>query len=564
MAEEKFGAPKDRLIVNDPEYREEETFPVLTESQINAIRSYGEEIEIPAGRILYNRGDQNIDFYAILEGAIQVFETDSSGTRHSFRTQSRGAFLGEINLFNSRKSLVGTQATSPSRLLRVRRLDFRHLLAGEPELARLILSTALARRRSFIRLKLAGTTLIGDPQHPDTLRIRRFLIANDYPHQVLSPDARDEQGRPILGVLSLQPSELPAVWDSKERIFCRPCLTDLAYELGLLEEPVHGQIYDLAVVGAGPSGLAASVYAGSEGLDTLVIESFAPGGQAGTSSRIENYLGFPNGVSGWELAGRAQTQAQKFGVQVAVARTVRNIEKSVDGTFKVIMGDNSFVPARSVIVASGAKYRKLDLPDYDRFENRGIQYAATGMEAQLCIGQEIVVVGGGNSAGQAAVFLSQFVSKVHMLVRASSLAGAMSQYLIERIQASPRIQLYFDTEVTRLSGDPMLERVEWKRTVDGKTWTKPIRNLFVMIGALPNTDWLGSCVELDKKGFVVTGRSSDSPYETSVPGIFAIGDVRSGSVKRVASAVGEGSVVITWAHQFLTKQREIQDQRRSA
>lgn len=564
MAEKKAEDFGQLYEVADSALRAAETFPVLSDHQIDAIRPYGQEVEVQAGEVIYSRGDRNIDFYVVLDGEIEVFETDNYGKCRRFHKNVRGNFLGEINLFNSRKSLVWTRAFTTSRLICVDRIDFRRMLSAEPELAKIILRAAVLRRTNFLRLGLAGTTLIGNPEDSDTMRIQRFLVANDYPFRLLSPDAQDDQGRSILKTLSLKLSDLPVVLDSKDKVFRRPCLTDLAYGLGLIEEPVNGQIYDLVVVGAGPSGLAASVYAGSEGLDTLLIESFAPGGQAGTSSQIENYLGFPNGISGWELSGRAQTQAQKFGVQVMVARTVRSIEQTSDGTFKVLMGDNSSVPARSVVVASGAKYRKLDIPNYDRFEGRGIQYAATAMEAELCSGQEIVVVGRGNSAGQAAVFLSQYVSKVHMLVRSANLSSSMSRYLIERIQASSRIQVYFDTEVTELAGGPTLQQVTWKRATDGKLWTKPIRTLFVMIGALPNTDWIGGCVELDDKGFVKTGRSSESPYETSVPGIFAIGDVRSGSVKRVASAVGEGSVVVSWVHQYLNSRSEIKRLRKSA
>lgn len=547
----------------DSALRAAETFPILSVAQIDAIRPYGKEVQFQKGNTVYKRGDRNIDFYVVLEGTINVFESESSGKRRRLHIHGPGSFLGEINLFNSRKSLVETEASSPSRLLQVGRLDFRRMLTAEPELGKIVLRAAVLRRTNFLKLNLGGTTVIGNLSDSETLRIKRFLLANDYPFHFFPANAKDEQGRSMMDVLSLSSSDLPAVWDSKEKILRRPCLTDLAYELGLLEEPVRGQVYDLIIVGAGPSGLAASVYAGSEGLDTFVIESWAPGGQAGTSSQIENYLGFPNGISGWELAGRAQTQVQKFGVQIAIPRTVRKLERSADGVFKVILGDGRFVSGRSVIVASGAKYRRLELTDYDRFDGRGIQYAATAMEAQLCMDQEIAVVGGGNSAGQAAVFLSQTVSKVHMLVRGKTLSDSMSHYLVERIQASPRIEVHYETEITRLLGDPTLGQLEFKRS-DGKVWLKPIRTLFVMIGAIPNTDWLQTCVELDNKGFVITGRSSDCPYETSVPGVFAIGDVRSGSVKRVASAVGEGSVVISWVHQYLNSRSEMQKRRRSA
>jgi thioredoxin reductase (NADPH) len=532
---------------------EPEVFPILNKKQIESISAYGEEIEIPAGGRLYSRGDRNIDFHVVLHGAIDAFETHGSGAKEVFHTHRHGSFLGELNLFNGRKALVGTQAAETSRLIRVKRLDFRRMLTAEPEIAKIILRASVLRRTAFIRVGIAGTSLIGDPQNPDTLRIRRFLTANDYPYQFYTPDAKKEDGRLILDVLSLKEDDLPAVWDSKERLWKNPCLTDLAYELGLLEEPTSGQVYDLVIAGAGPAGLAAAVYAGSEGLDTLLVEAWAPGGQAGTSSQIENYLGFPNGISGWELAGRAQVQAQKFGVQIAVARGVTKIEKDSENKLRIFMGDNSSVCAKSMVVASGATYRKLDLEEYSRFEGRGIQYAATSMESQLCAGQEIAIVGGGNSAGQAALFLSQNVARVHLLVRNKTLSSSMSNYLLERIKASPRIQVHYESQVTRLFGETSLEKIEWKNMADGRTWEKPVRTLFVMIGATPNTEWLRGCVDLDDKGFVITGQSSKVfPFQTSLPGIFAIGDVRSGSVKRVASAVGEGSIVVSWVLQYLS------------
>jgi thioredoxin reductase (NADPH) len=529
-----------------------EVFPILTENQIESVRAYGREIKVSAGSLLYSRGDRNTDFFVVLDGAIDAIETHGSGKRDVFHTHRHGSFLGELNLFNSRKTLVSTQASEDSRLICVKRLDFRRMLTAEIEIAKIILQASVLRRTAFIRLGLAGTSLIGDPQNPDTLRIRRFLTANDYPHQFYTPDAKNEKGQLILDILSLKESDLPAVWDTKERLWRNPCLTDLAFELGLLEEPTNGQVYDLVVTGAGPAGLAAAVYAGSEGLDTLVVESWAPGGQAGTSSQIENYLGFPNGISGWELAARAQVQAQKFGVQIAVARAVTKVERESENTFRIFTGEKSSVCAKSIVVASGATYRKLDIPEYDRFEGRGIQYAATSMEAQLCAGQEVAVVGGGNSAGQAALFLSQTVARVHLLVRDKTLSSSMSNYLLERIKASSRIQVHYETQVTRLFGEQSLEKLEWKNTSNGETGEKPIRTLFVMIGAIPNTGWLRGCVELDDRGFIVTGQSSKvSPFQTSIPGIFAIGDVRSGSVKRVASAVGEGSIVVSWVHHYL-------------
>jgi thioredoxin reductase (NADPH) len=329
----------------------------------------------------------------------------------------------------------------------------------------------------------------------------------------------------------------------------------LAESLGLLETLDENVTFDLAVVGAGPAGRAAAVYAASEGLSTLVLESIAPGGQAGTSSKIENYLGFPTGISGQALAGRAQSQAQKFGARLAIARSVTGLECSVT-PYRLQLDGSQIVKARSIVVASGARYRKLDLENYAKYEGHGIHYAATAMEAQLCAGEEVAVVGGGNSAGQAAVFLSRNVRHVHIIVRAGGLGATMSDYLVQRIALSTRITVHPYSEVTRLGGDPMLTEVGWTDRQTGQSTLKPIANLFVMIGAEPNTEWLAGCLALDQKGFVETGRDESgralaSPFATTRPGIFAVGDVRAGSVKRVASSVGEGAVVVQAIHQFL-------------
>jgi thioredoxin reductase (NADPH) len=317
----------------------------------------------------------------------------------------------------------------------------------------------------------------------------------------------------------------------------------------------EAKVHDVAVVGAGPAGLAAAVYAASEGLETIVIESLAPGGQAGTSSKIENYLGFPTGISGQALAARAWTQAQKFGAKFAVSREVTGLD-CAQRPYRVRLQDGRQVQARAVIVATGARYRKLDLPDYERFEGQGTHYAATAIEAGLCRSEEVAIVGGGNSAGQAAMYLSAHAAHVHILVRGEGLAATMSDYLIQRIKQSPRITLHPFTEVVRIEGNDTLERIAWRNRKTGEEETRPIRNLFVMIGAEPNTDWLHGCLALDDKGFVVTGRDADghalpSPFATSLPGVFAVGDVRAGSIKRVASGVGEGSVVVAAVHQFL-------------
>lgn len=535
---------------------DDQVFPRLTPEQIAAVRPFGEEVELPAGNVLFRRGDRGCPFHVVLEGEIEIYGADGCGKPHTYVRHHTGNFTGELSLLNDWGVLVNARTTCPTRLLRLPRNQFRRLLSAEPELAKLLLRAFVLRRTTFIREGQGGVTLIGTAQDGDTLRIRQFLIGNGYPHLLIRPDSLGQDGRPVLECLGLTEAELPAVVDSRERIFRNPDLAQLASELGFFERLSPDRPCDLVIVGAGPAGLAAAVYAGSEGLDTVLLEALAPGGQAGTSSQIENYLGFPNGISGHELAARAQVQAEKFGVRLAVARVAQGVTRGSDGIFELRLADGTLLRSRAVVVASGARYRKLDIPGYDRFEGRGIHYAATAMESQLCTGEEVVVVGGGNSAGQASVFLSQTVAHVHLLVRGRTLSSTMSSYLIERIEASPRITVHYQTELSGMDGTKYLETVEWKAGAEATPRSRPIQNVFVMIGAVPNTDWMSRCVRLDPKGFVLTGpalgaEAHDSPFGTSQPGIFAVGDVRAESVKRVASAVGEGAVVVQWVHRYL-------------
>jgi thioredoxin reductase (NADPH) len=540
-----------------PIERPEATLPALTDEQVQAIESFGEELELPAGTVLYRRGDRDVSFFVILDGRAEVFGVDRYGNEQVYVVHEARSFTGELNLFSNSRSLVSTRAITPLRVLRVERQELRRMIAAEPELGTVLLRAFVLRRQNFLRIGRAGISLIGDAHDPDTLTVRQFLIRNGYPHELVGPDVPDEQGHTAMGCLSLDAGDLPAIWDGKQLLLKKPSLLQVSEALGLLDEPSFDHTFDVAIVGAGPAGLAASVYASSEGLDTILIDPFGPGGQAGTSSRIENYLGFPNGLTGQALASRAQIQAVKFGVRFSLARAVTGIRRTGEGFFELALSEGARVRARAVVVASGANYRKLALHDATRFDGRGVYYAATAMEAELCRDADVVVVGGGNSAGQAAVYLSKTCSKVLMLVRGRSLSTSMSAYLIERIGASPRIELQLESAITKLDGKRDLEAVEWKRTSAERPTTSPIRNVFVMIGAVPNTDWLRGCVELDAKGFVVTGKSASgvalaSPFETTEPGIFAVGDVRAGSVKRVASAVGEGSVVLQWVHQYLS------------
>jgi thioredoxin reductase (NADPH) len=402
-------------------------------------------------------------------------------------------------------------------VIRVKRADFRRLVSSEPDIGEIIMRAFILRRVGMIRHS-HGIALVGPGHGADMLRIQGFMTRNGYPHRVLNTETDPAAGG-FLECFRLSHEQLPVLILPGGVVLKNPTTAVLAETLGLVETLDDKITFDVAVVGAGPAGLAAAVYAASEGLSTLVLESIAPGGQAGTSSKIENYLGFPTGISGQALAGRAQSQAQKFGARLAIARSVTGIDCSGQ-PYRLQLDGAEYVKARAVVVASGARYRKLDLPDYDKYEGHGIHYAATAMEAQLCAGEEVAVVGGGNSAGQAAVFLSRTVRHVHIIVRADGLSATMSDYLVRRIAISPRISVHPGSEVTRLGGESLLRELTWRDRRTGETTVKPITNLFVMIGAEPNTEWLAGCLRLDQKGFVNTGRDDAgqalaSPFEPS-------------------------------------------------
>jgi thioredoxin reductase (NADPH) len=537
--------------------RPDATFPALTDEQLHCVGLFGQQLVLPADTVLYRRGDRDVSFFVILDGEAEVFGVDRYGDKQVYATHTERSFTGELNLFSNSRSLVSTRAVTPLRVLRVDRKELKRLISAEPELGEILLRAFVLRRQNFIRLGRAGVSIIGPAQDPRTLEVRQFLARNGYPHELVNPDAPGRTGGTEMSCLALRPGDLPAIWDGKQLLLRNPGLLEISQALGLLDELPAGHTFDVAIVGAGPAGLSAAVYAASEGLDTVLIDPLGPGGQAGTSSRIENYLGFPNGLTGQALASRAEVQAVKFGVHFSVARAVTGIRTWEDDHLELTLSEGTSIHARAVIVASGANYRRLGLPTSSAFDGHGVYYAATAMEAELCRGEEVVVVGGGNSAGQAAVYLSNSCTSVNLLVRGRSLSASMSTYLIERIAASPRIELHLESEITRLEGTHDLEAVEWKHASDAPRSSR-IRSVFVMIGALPNTDWLRGCVELDAKGFVVTG--GGSPFETTRPGIFAVGDVRAGSVKRVASAVGEGSVVLQGVHDHLSRFQ----QRRSA
>lgn len=539
---------------NDPYSRTAQIFPRLDADMIATVGHYGHEEDIAEGTLLYARGERAVCFFVIVKGSVDIFDMDASGQPQIFATHTHGQFTGELDLLNQREVLVYARAGRDCRVIRVERDGFRRMVGAEPDISEIIMRAFILRRVGLIQHGTGGVLVVGPSHDGQTLAIQRFLTRNGYPHRVIDTGDLGDEGDVLKG-FGITRDQLPVVVLADQRIMSRPTTAALADELGLTEtlDPAH--VYDLLVVGAGPSGLAAAVYAASEGLDTIIVEGLAPGGQAGTSSRIENYLGFPTGISGQALAGRAHIQAQKFGARLAISRFARSLECDAH-PFGMTLDDGEKIRARSVVVATGARYRKVSAEGYERFEGSGVHYAATAMEGNLCRGQEVIVVGGGNSAGQAAVFLSRTASMVHLLVRSDGLAATMSNYLIERIMHSSRITLHTHSEIVLMQGTDHLERVTCRHRDTGADVVHPVSNVFVMIGADPNTEWLADCVKIDEKGFIATGRDSEgqpagTPYVTTKPGIFAVGDVRSGSVKRVASGVGEGSAVIQAVHAFL-------------
>ena len=563
----------------DPYLREGQTFPRLTADQIGRAQAFGAVEDLPAGAVLFERGDHTVDFFIALRGRIEIYEPAPDGGR-VITVHAERQFTGELDLFNDRMILVGGRiGAEGGQVVRLNRAAFRRMLAAEPDIGEVVMRAFILRRIGFIEHGQAGVTLVASHKEGvgDSLRIQRFLGRNGYPVRVLDvdrPGPEGDEAQAALAAHGLGADDLPVVVCGPGRVLRNPGNAELGACLGLTEMIEADKVFDVAVVGAGPAGLASAVYAASEGLSTLVLEAEAPGGQAATSSRIENYLGFPTGISGGALAGRAQVQAQKFGARIAVPRAVTRLDCEAQ-PYALHLDDGSQVQARAMVIATGASYRKLDLPGYDRFSGgNGVHWAATAIEAGLCEREEVAVVGGGNSAGQAAVFLSRHAAHVHILVRGTGLAASMSDYLVGRIEASDRITLHTETEVTALVGGRHLDAVEWTNRRTGAVERRPIHNVFLMLGAVPNTGWLAGCgVALDKGGFVQVGAEAQAgtqaggqaapdprwagrqPYvlETSKPGIFAVGDVRAGSVKRVASAVGEGSVVVSSVHQVLAQ-----------
>ena len=513
--------------------------------------------------MLFAPGDTSVPFFVLLSGAMEIVQPDYSG-EYPIAKHDPGEFTGEMTMISGQRCLVLGRVTQAGEFLELTGDGLRSLIARDAELSEIFMRAFILRRLELIRQGRSSVILMGSRYSAKTLQLREFLTRNGFPYSYVDLDL-DRTSQELLDRFEIKPEEVPVVICSNRGVMRNPSIQKLADCLGFNAMIDDSQLRDVIIVGAGPSGLAAAVYAASEGLDVLVIETESPGGQAGSSSKIENYLGFPTGVSGQELATRAITQAEKFGAKMMIARNVVRLD-CAKRPYKVVLDDGRSLMARAVIIATGAQYNKPRIPNLQRFEGQGVYYGATFMESQLCEKEDVAVIGGGNSAGQAAIFLSQTSRKVYMLVRSSRLSDTMSRYLIQRIEQNPAIEVHYKTEIVSLEGDTHLERITWQDKTSGETSVHDIRHVFIMAGASPRTDWLQDCVALDSKGFILTGRdiiteteraalavAPPQMLETSLPGVFAVGDVRSGNVKRVASAVGEGAIAIHMVHRALAE-----------
>jgi thioredoxin reductase (NADPH) len=539
----------------------------LTAAQIGRLRPGSKLHKVKPGDILFQPGDTEVPFFVLLSGSMEIVHPDLAGER-TIVTHHPGGFTGEITMISGQRCLVRGRVTEGGEFLEISADGLRSLVARDAELGEIFMRAFILRRLALISLGHGDVILMGSRHSADTLRLREFLSRNAHPYTYIDLDT-DKTSQELLDRFDVKLSEIPVVVCNGQTVLRNPSIQELADCLDFNVSIDPAQIRDLIIVGAGPSGLAAAVYAASEGLDALLIEMDAPGGQAGSSSKIENYLGFPTGVSGQELSDRAITQAQKFGAKMMVGHRV--VKLNCDRRpYEVVLDNGSALAARAVVISTGAQYNKPPIANLKKFEGQGIYYGATYIESQLCEGEDVVVVGGANSAGQAAVFLSQTAGKVHMLVRAEGLSETMSRYLIQRIAENPAIELHCKTEIVDLEGETQLDRVTWLDRTTGETSTHAIRHVFIMAGASPRTEWLRGCVALDDKGFILTGRDLDAVpgvaptfvwplarapqmLETSLPGVFAVGDVRSGNVKRVASAVGEGAIAVHLVHRTLAE-----------
>jgi thioredoxin reductase (NADPH) len=541
-----------------------QTFPTLTEIQINRVRQYGKVRRVVKGEVLFKPDDMNVPFFVLLSGHMEIVQPSLTGER-AIATHAPGSFTGEITMISGRRCLVLGRVTEPGEFLEVSGDNLRTLIARDSELSEIIMRAFILRRLALINEKFGNVIVMGSRHSANTLTLREFFTRDGHPYCYVDLDT-DKISQELLDRFQVKLSDIPVVICNMRTVLRNPTIQEVADCLGFNASIDETQVRDVIIVGAGPAGLAAAVYAASEGLEVLMIESASPGGQAGSSSKIENYLGFPTGLSGLELAARAISQAEKFGAKMMVAHSVKRLECG-KRPYKVVLDNGNELAARTIVISTGAQYNKPKIANLQKFEGQGIYYGATFMESQLCEAEDIIIVGGGNSAGQAAVFLSQTARKVHMLVRSGQLSDTMSRYLIQRIEENPAIEMHYHTEITALDGDEHLERVTWRDKKTGESSVHDIRHVFIMAGASPRTEWLRGCVALDDKGFIITGRDLDTPregpawtlarraqmLETSLPGVFAVGDVRAGNVKRVASAVGEGSISIHLVHNALAE-----------
>jgi thioredoxin reductase (NADPH) len=542
--------------------RLEKIFPKLTQAQITRIAAYGRTRSVQTGDILIEQGDTSMPFFVVITGEVEIVRP--FGAHETLITiHGNGQFTGDVNMLSGRRSLFRARASKPSEVIELDHKDLIRLVQNDAELSDILMRAFILRRVELIAAGVGDIVLIGSVHSAGTLRIKEFLMRNGHPYSYVDLE-QDPDVQNLLDSFQIVASDVPVLICQGQLVLRNPGNQQIADCLGFNETIDQTQLRDLVVIGAGPSGLAAAVYGASEGLDVVILETSSPGGQAGSSSKIENYLGFPTGISGQDLAGRAYMQAQKFGAKLLIARATRIV---CDHSPYIVEAENGArIPARTMLIATGAQYRKLPLKNLSQFEGAGVYYGATFVERQLCSGEEVIVIGGGNSAGQAAVFLAQTTTRVYVLVRSAGLATSMSRYLIRRIEESPNVIVKPHTEIIALEGNLSLDSVRWRNSQTGQIEKHRIKRIFVMTGADPNTSWLNGCLVLDAKGFIKTGSDLSpenlsatgwslkrQPYllETSLPGVFAAGDVRGGSIKRVASAVGEGSTVISFVHKII-------------
>jgi thioredoxin reductase (NADPH) len=545
------------LAASDIGNRRHQIFPTLSEDQFDILMGYGERQRFAAGTLLFRQGDRHIPMYVIISGAIEMERSGALGS-NILGTHGPGMFTGEMGSLAGRAAVATARVVAESELIIISEESLRTLVISEATLSETIMRAYILRRVAYMQDQTGGVVVFGTRDSQQTLMLRHFLSRNGQPAAYIDTGA-DEEAAQLMDRFGVIAEDIPAVVTPSGQVLRHPTLRELADGIGISPDAIDGRLFDVVVVGAGPAGLAAAVYAASEGLAVAVLDAKAPGGQAGSSSKIENYFGFPTGVSGQALAGRGLSQARKFGAEVAVPVKVSGLDCD-SPEFNISIDSGEKLRARSIVIASGARYRKPDLPGLERFEGKGVYYSASFMEATFCTNEEVVIVGGGNSAGQAAVFLASHARHVHIVVRSGGLAASMSRYLIQRIEASPKITLHTHKQIVELRGADRLESICWQ-SKGGEPREAPARHLFLFLGAEPSTAWLGDCVALDDKQFVLTG--PDVPdgqwplerprhfLETSRPRIFAVGDVRSGSIKRVAAAVGEGSAAVASLHQAL-------------